>query len=509
MNLHTVARLDALSEDRATQVQIGDLKILLVRVADHVKAYQGECPHAGAPLAEGALCDGRIICPWHKAAFALETGALCEPPALDALKAYPVQVQDGAVRVGDQPLPSSARSQRPDARTFVVVGAGAAGTAAACALREQGFGGRLVLLDREPAAGYDRTALSKFVVAGKMPADQVPPLRDADYWALHQVERLDAEVRRIDVAGKTIELADGGHLAYDAALVATGGTPRIPALPGVDLPGVFVLRSRDQAGAILASARKGGHAVIVGDSFIGMECASALRTFGMQVTILGHSAIPFARQFGEQVGQALLDLHRRNGVSYRSDAQARACRGEGRLQVVELDNGERLSADLVLLGVGVKPVTELLSGVALAEDGGVPVDSHLRAADGLWAVGDIASFPLAGQPTRIEHWRLAQQQARLAAHNMLGGDAPFLEVPFFWTLHFEKRLDYLGHAADWQDSHIDGDLQGFNFAALLLDNDQVKAVVACQRPRLTALLAERLRRPLDRSEALALIAANR
>lgn len=507
MTLHHVARLSDLKHDQATQVQIGEQKIILIRASHGVKAYQGTCPHAGAPLAEGAVCNGKIVCPWHKAAFNVENGALCEPPALDALKAFPVEVRDGDVHVGDQPLAATARGQGADERTFVVVGAGAAGTAAACALREQGFAGRLVLIDREPAAGYDRTALSKFVLGGKMAADKTPPLRDAQYWQQHSVERLNAEVRRLDAAARRIDLADGSTLDYHSAVIATGGTPRKLDLPGANLANVFVLRSLDQARAIMATARKDGQAVIIGDSFIGMECASALRTLGMQVTVLARSEIPFRKQFGQQVGQALLDLHRQNGVHYRSDAQARRFVGSDQLAAVELDNGEQLPADLVLVGVGVQPVTRLLAGVALAEDQAVVVDDHLRAADGLWAVGDIASFPLQGSATRIEHWRLAQQQGRIAAHNMLGGDAPFLEVPFFWTFHFGKRLDYLGHARDWQHTHIEGNLGAWSFVALLLDGDQVKAVVACQRQALMATLAERMRLPLSRDEALALIRA--
>ncbi|WP_213880836.1 FAD-dependent oxidoreductase [Pseudomonas sp. dw_358] len=506
MTLHPVARLDELSEDRATQVQIGEQKILLIRVPQGVRAYQGDCPHSGAPLAEGAVCDGKIICPWHKAAFAVQNGALCEPPALDALKSYPVQVIEGQVHVGDVPSEPSRIPLRSDDRTFVVVGAGAAGTAAASALRDKGFGGRLVLIDREPAAGYDRTALSKFVLGGKMPADNTPPLRDPGFWARLRVERVNADVRHVDAAHRQIELADGTTLAYDQALIATGAQPKALDVSGANLANVFVLRSKDQARAITEVAHKGGRALIVGDSFIGLECASALRSLGMEVTVLARHDVPFEKQFGTQVGQAVRRLHEHNGVVYRTDAQAQAFVGQERVEAVQLSNGERMAVDLVIVGVGVAPVTSLLTGVMRAEDGGIEVDAQLRAADGLWAVGDIARFPLAGQPTRIEHWRLAQQQGRLAAHNMLGGEAPFADVPFFWTLHFGKRLDYLGHASQWQETHIDGDLDGFTFVALLINQEAVVAVVACQRQALMALLAERMRRPLSRTEALALVA---
>lgn len=166
MSLHRVARFADVPEDRGLEVQIGDCKIVLLRVAGQLRAFQGQCPHAGAPLAEGALCHGGLICPWHKAAFRAEDGALCEPPALDSLKRYPLELRGDEVWVDDQPLPDPHTPPQDDPRTFVIVGAGAGGTACAAALREKGFGGRIVLIDREPDAGYDRTVLSKFVLSG-------------------------------------------------------------------------------------------------------------------------------------------------------------------------------------------------------------------------------------------------------------------------------------------------------------------------------------------------------
>ena len=165
MTLHRVARFADVPENRGLEVRIGETKIVLLQVGEQLRAFQGECPHAGAPLAEGALCNGRLICPWHKAAFRIEDGALCEPPALDSLKRYPLEIREDEVWVDDQSLIDAHTPPADDERVFVIIGAGAAGTAAACALREKGFGGRIQLIDREPDAGYDRTVLSKFVLA--------------------------------------------------------------------------------------------------------------------------------------------------------------------------------------------------------------------------------------------------------------------------------------------------------------------------------------------------------
>ena len=375
MTLHRVARLADIPEDRGLEVSVQDSKILLLKVGDQVRAYQGECPHAGAPLAEGALCHGRLTCPWHKAQFRIEDGGLCEPPALDSLKRYPLEVRDDEVWVGDQPLQDAHTPPADDERTFVIVGAGAAGTAAASALREKGFGGRVLLIDREAGAGYDRTVLSKFVIAGEMPPEEVPPLRDEDFYREQRIERMNAEVASLDAANKTLRLVDGQSLKYDAALLATGGIPNPLELPGADLPQVFVLRSKADAQQILHTAKPGQRAVIIGDSFIAMESASSLRQYGLEVTVLARQPVPFAKQFGDSVGKAILALHEANGVVYRTEGQAAQIEGTTRVEAVRLDNDQRLPADLVLVGIGVTPAT---AAVCRSAEGKGPVAAGRR-----------------------------------------------------------------------------------------------------------------------------------
>jgi NADPH-dependent 2,4-dienoyl-CoA reductase/sulfur reductase-like enzyme/nitrite reductase/ring-hydroxylating ferredoxin subunit len=509
MPLHQVARFADLPLDRATQIKIGDTKIALIRFDDQIRAYQGECPHAGAPLAEGAICNGKLICPWHKAAFAVADGQLCEPPALDSLQRYPARVVDGHVVVEDQPLPLGNEDAPSDSRCFVIVGAGAAGTAAASALREMSFGGRLVLIDPQQHPDYDRTALSKFVIAGEMPPDEVPPLRDERFYNEQQIQRIQATVTGLDLAGKRMTLDDGQQLTYDAALITTGGTPKRPKLPGADLPQVLTLRSREDARTLLYAAQPGGHAVITGDGFIGLEAASALRKRGLQVTVLARHEIPFKAQFGERIGKAIRSLHEQNGVLFRTHVEVVRFAGELQLTDVVLNNGEHLPADLVLLGTGVRPATDFLHNIAREEDGSLRVDAGMQVDEALWAAGDIVTFPLAGTPSRIEHWRLAQQQGRIAARNMLGGTEQFVDVPFFWTFHFGKRIDYLGHAEHWDDIIFKGEPENFEFIALICRENLVVAVVACQYERVMAMFAERLKQPLRVDEALRLIEVRR
>jgi len=505
MALHRVARFADVPLNRGLEVCIGETKIVLLRAGEQLRAFQGECPHAGAPLAEGALCNGRLICPWHKAAFRIEDGALCEPPALDSLKRYPLEIREDEVWVDDQPLLDAHTPPADDERVFVIVGAGAAGTAAACALREKGFGGRIQLIDREPDAGYDRTVLSKFVLAGEMPPDQVPPLREEDFYREQRIERVRGEVASLDAPNKTVHLVDGQTLNYDAALLATGGIPKPLDVPGADLPQVFLLRSKDHAQRIVESAKPGQRAVVIGDSFIAMESAGALRQYGREVTVLARHAIPFAKQFGDTVGKAIRARHVANGVVFHTDGEAASIAGTDKVEAVLLDNGQRLPADLVLVGIGVSPATKVFADLPKEQDQSLKVDGGMRVREDVWAVGDIATFPLNGQPQRIEHWRLAQQQARIAAANMLGGDEHYLDVPFFWTWHFGKNYHYLGHAESWDEVEFKGDPYYPPFIGLFGKHGVVVAAVACDEDRAMAMLAERMKQPLPMDEAWTLL----
>ncbi|VVO12297.1 3-phenylpropionate/cinnamic acid dioxygenase ferredoxin--NAD(+) reductase component [Pseudomonas fluorescens] len=505
MSLHRVARFADVPEDRGLEVKIGDCKIVLLRAAGELRAFQGECPHAGAPLADGALCHGRLICPWHKATFRAEDGALCEPPALDNLKRYPLELRGDEVWVDDQPIADPHIPPADDTRTFMIVGAGAAGTACAAALREKGFGGRITMIDREPDAGYDRTVLSKFVLAGEMPSEEIPALRDEAFYREQRIERLEGEITSLDAQAKTIHLSNGNTVSYDAAVLATGGEPNPLKLPGAELPQVFVLRSKTQAEQIMNAAAPDQRAVIIGDSFIALECASALRQHGLDVTVLARHAIPFAAQFGDAVGKAIRALHEENGVKFITAHEAQEITGSGKVEAVLLDNGLRLSADLVLAGVGVHPATEAFASLPREEDQSLRVDAGMRVEEGLWALGDIATFPLSGQPQRIEHWRLAQQHARIAAANMLGGNEHYLDVPFFWTWHFGKNYGYLGHAEQWDEIEFMGEPEQPPFIGLFGKNGIVVAAVACEKERAMAILAERMKQPLPMDVAWKLI----
>lgn len=474
-------------------VEVAGRKILLVRTGRGYDAVASQCPHAGAPLEEGVLEDGLVVCPWHKAAFCVATGRRTEPPAVDDLARYPVRVEGGRVRIFVSDTKPTAVATATDPRTMAIIGAGAAGMAAAQTLRENGFSGRVVLIGEEPVLPYDRTILSKYALSGKKGGEKTP-LQDAAYFASHGIERLVRTVRAVDVASRAVKFTEGSDLTYDAALLATGGKPRAATVPGSDLAGIHLLRTPEDAAAIVRSAGAARHAVVMGAGFIGLEAAASLRERGLEVAVVAPERAPLERQLGAEVGQAFRHVHEREGVVFHLSTQIKAFEGDGRVERVRLKDGTALPADMVVVGLGITPVTDLATGCSRDDSGGLEVDCHLRARDNLYAAGDIAAFPLYGNGARIrvEHWRVAEQHGRVAALNMLGISTPYDAVPYFWTIHYLKRLDYVGHCERWDEVVIDGDLAKPEFTAYYVRAGRVEAVAGWARDQQMAKAILRL-----------------
>lgn len=498
-----VAKVKDLQNGEMKQVSVGDTDVLLARVNDQFHAIGAYCTHYQAPLAEGVLSGDRVICPWHNACFSLVTGDLQEPPGLDAQPCYAVQIDGEDVIVS---VPDSAPQQRTpamveykpdiDQRTFVVLGAGAAGSAAVEALRQAGFAGRIVMLTYEDKLPYDRTWLSKDYFNGKVSRDEMP-LRSQQFYDAHDIEvLLNKRVTRIDATTKIITFADDETMTYDSLLLATGGKPRQLDVEGADLENIFTLRSFADVEKILASAENASCAVVIGSSFIGMEAAAGLAQKGLQVTVVSPSSVPFEKILGQEIGKLFQQVHEEQGVKFLLGSKAQKFEGNGKVEAVILENGDRLTTDLVVVGVGVQPATEFLKGVELHEkDRSVIVDEYLCAADDLYAAGDIARYPdwRTGEITRVEHWRLAAQHGRIAAYNMAGKAVKFAGVPVFWTMQFQFPLRYVGHATDWDEIIFDGSLQEREFIAFYVKDDRVLAAAGSQRDTEMAAIFELMR----------------
>lgn len=498
----SVAHVNDLGDGEMKEVAAGKTNILLARVNGQYHAVGATCPHYGAPLVEGVLSGERIVCPWHHACFNVITGDLEEPPALDALPRYDIRIEDDRVVVS---VPDDAPDRRTpvmvghdpqaDGRLFVIIGGGAAGYAAAQALREDGFKGRIQMITREDRLPYDRPNLSKDYLQGHAEPEWIP-LRPNEFFSEHDIEVLRGkEVTRVDALSKTITFSDGATLIYDTLLVATGGAPRRLNLPGANLKNIFVLRSFADTNAIIEAAQEATRVVVIGASFIGMEAASSLIERKLSVTVVAPDAVSFEKTLGAEIGAMYQRLHEKHGVTFKLGESISRFEGEGIIEAVVLGSGERLEADLVIVGIGVQPATNFLAGVTLHADGSVIVDSHLRAADGLYVAGDIARFPdsRTGKPTRIEHWRTAQQQGRIAAHNMAGKTVPYDSVPFFWTRQFDAGLMYVGHAESWDEIIFHGDVSAGGFLAFYVKENRVLAVAGMNRAQDMAAVEELMR----------------
>lgn len=499
-----VARIHDLQDGEMREVVVGKTKVLLVRLKGKFFAIGGECTHYGGPLAEGVLSGHRVICPWHQAVFDVMNGDLEEPPALDSEPCYAVRVEGDEVivtvpeKAENRRTPAMARRNPADDRTLVILGAGAAGHAAAETLRQDGFTGRVVMITHEARLPYDRPNLSKGYLSGDAGPEALP-WRTAEFYRDHDIEVwLGHRVTRVEVPLKTLTFADGRALTYDALLLATGGVTRRLEMPGAQWPNVFTLRSADDADAIISAALPAFRVVVIGAGFIGMEAAAALTKRGLAVTVVGHGSVPLHRQLGPEIGGMLKQAHEEHGVAFRLGRTPVRLEGDDRVKAVVLDDGEALAADLVVVALGIKPVTDILQGVKLNADGSVSTDRRLQVTEGLYAAGDVARFPdwRDGSAIRIEHWRLAEQHGRVAAHNMAGRQVEFAEVPFFWSEQFDLSLQYVGHAASWDDLIVHGDLAGRNFLAFYVKDNRVMAAVGLQRDRQLAAMAELMR--LDR-----------
>lgn len=496
-----VCSVDALNDGEMRQVRVGETDVLLARVDGHYHAVYGHCTHYGAPLAEGALSGGVVVCPWHHACFHLPTGDQVEPPGLDSLPRFDVREEGGRVIVRvpeDAPpmrTPEMTRRDPDDDRTFVVLGAGSAGAYAVEALRMAGYGGRLVMITQEAHPPYDRPNCSKAYLAGEA-EEAWMFLRAPDFYEERDIELMtERTVTEVDATAQTLSFADGATMRYDALLLCTGGRPRALDVPGSDLDGIHTLRSYDDSRMLREKAQKAERAVVVGASFIGMEVAQSFRTLGTPVTVVAPEAIPFERILGERIGRAIQKLHEEHDVAFHLGRTVRSFEGDGTIQRVVLDDGTALDAELVVVGIGVTPVTDFIEGVEKADDGAILVDEYLNAADGLYAAGDIARFPdwRTEAPVRIEHWRLAGQHGRLAGRNMAGEHRPYRSVPFFWTRHFGTSFQYIGHATTWDEIVYDGDPENHSFIAYFVEEEGVQAVAGAGRGQELAAIQHLMR----------------
>jgi NADPH-dependent 2,4-dienoyl-CoA reductase/sulfur reductase-like enzyme/nitrite reductase/ring-hydroxylating ferredoxin subunit len=434
--------------------------VLLARLGDDYTAIGATCSHYGGPLAEGVISGEVVRCPWHHACFNLRTGEATRAPALNPVPCYEVAKRGDRIVVTrklerDPLAPVGGAKPVATPSAVVIVGAGAAGSAAAEMLRRNGFDGSITMIDSENDSPYDRPNLSKDYLAGNAPEEWIP-IRPDGFYAEHGITVKRAAAMRIETAGRRVELGDGTSVRYDALLLATGADPiRLP-IDGADLPHVHYLRSLGDSRAIIAAAKTAKRAVVIGGSFIGLETAASLRTRGLEVDVVAPEALPLERILGRELGTFIQSLHEEHGVHFHLGHKPQRIERDA----VIVDDGTRLAADLVVMGVGVRPRLGLAEAAGLAMDRGVAVNEYLETSvPGIYAAGDIARWPDAhtGDRIRVEHWVVAQRMGQTAARNILGARERFDFVPFFWSAHYDVSINYVGHAEAWDRIAVDGD----------------------------------------------------
>lgn len=472
---------DALADGAMLLGHLGDEAVLLARQGDEVFAIGATCSHYGAPLAEGLLVGDSLRCPWHHACFSLRSGQAQCAPALSPLPCWRVESRGGQWVIGErQAMPPPPPPQAPSLQSIVIIGGGAAANAAAETLRQEGYGGRLLMLSADPDLPCDRPNLSKNYLAGSAPEAWIP-LRSADFYRDQGIDlQLGAPVAAIAPQGRQVLMADGTEHPYDALLLATGSEPVRLTVPGAELPHVHYLRSFSDCRRLVAGVEKARQVLVIGAGFIGLEAAAALRQRGLDVHVVAPDAIPMARILGPELGNFLRQLHEDNGVVFHLGDAVAAIDPQG----VALRSGLRLAADCVVAGIGVRPAIALAEQAGLAIERGIAVDRYLQTSSpGIFAAGDVARWPDArsGEPIRVEHWVVAERQGQTAARNMLGARQPFAAVPFFWTEQHGVALAYVGHAPSWERIEIDGDIAARDCRVTYWRGDRKLAVVTIGR----------------------------
>jgi NADPH-dependent 2,4-dienoyl-CoA reductase/sulfur reductase-like enzyme/nitrite reductase/ring-hydroxylating ferredoxin subunit len=471
--------LDKLAEGELLLGHAFGEPVLAARRGGDVFAIGAICTHYGGPLVKGLMVDCTVRCPWHHARFDLRTGEAIAAPALNDVACWKVEKQGTQFFVTGKLEEKPARKPKSAPANVVIVGAGAAGGAAAEMLRREGYDGPVQLIGADEFLPYDRPNLSKDYLAGNASEEWIP-LRPADFYREQKIDTWTKTlVIRIDPTKKQVALSDGRSLSYGALLLATGAEPIRLEIPGADLPHVCYLRTLTDSRRIIERAKNAKRAVVIGASFIGLEVAWSLRERKIEVAVVGKHSRPLQNVLGRELGDLVRETHAAHGVKFHLDRTPASIQD----QSVRLDDGTILECDLVVVGIGVRPNTALAEKAGIATDNGVLVNEFLETnVPGIFAAGDIARWPdpRSGR-IRVEHWVVAERQGQTAARNILGAREPFTAPPFFWSNHFDLHIHYVGHDNGRDQTSVLGDLKEKAGSVVFRSGGKVAAVASIGR----------------------------
>ena len=361
---------------------------------------------------------------------------------------------------------------------IVIIGAGLAGARAAEALRRDGFAGSITLVGEEPFRPYLRPPLSKDYLRAESDREKVY-IHPETFYAEQRIDlRTGSAARAIDVGSGEVVLDDGDRLPFDRLLIATGARPRQLRIPGADLPGVVTFRTLADADKLREAAAEAERIVVIGTGWIGSEVSASLRMLGRNVVLIGSDAVPLERVLGPEIGGVYRDLHLENGVAFRPGTSVARIIGTDRVQGVETGAGERIAADLVVAGIGVEPRTELARAAGLAVGDGIEVSATLETSvPGIFAAGDVAAawHPFYDRRLRTEHWANAKFQGAAAGPLMLGANAPYDRIPYFYSDQYDLGMEYTGRAEPGDRLVVRGSLTDREFVAFWTRDGRVVA----------------------------------
>jgi NADPH-dependent 2,4-dienoyl-CoA reductase/sulfur reductase-like enzyme/nitrite reductase/ring-hydroxylating ferredoxin subunit len=461
---------------------VGAEPVLVLRRGGELLAIGAICTHYDSPLADGIIVGDTVHCPTHHACFDLRTGE-ATAPAFKPVASWNVEQRGESFFVtSKRPALKRAPASGPALpKSVVIVGGGAAGHASAESLRSEGYTGEITMISADTSAPYDRTNVSKDYLAGTAPEEWMP-MRPAKFYTGENIQlKLGQRVTAIDVAARRVVLENGDVIAFDALILATGADPVRLSIPGHDLPHVAYVRTLADSRAIIARLGQTRRALVLGASFIGLEAAASLRARNIEVHVAAPSR-PLERVLGPELGDFVRGLHEEHGVVFHIGPTATEITHKETM----LSDGTSLQADLVVVGIGVKPSLALAEQSGLKIDRGVSVNEFLETnVPGIYAVGDIARWPdeHSGVNMRVEHWVVAQRQGQRAARNILGRRERFSMIPFFWSQHYDVAINYVGHAERWDRIDLRGSLKGRNCIVAYRDGERIAAVATIGRDR--------------------------
>ena len=451
--------VSALKEGAMIAGRVGDKAVILARSEGLLFAVGASCTHVGAPLQDGLVEAGTLRCPWHHARFDLRSGKATGAPAFEPLGCFVVEEAAGQAYVkGPKTIGLTLSPPAAETPHVVILGGGAGGFACADWLVRSGFKGRTTLISEEADPPYDRTFCSKDYLEGKAPRSDCS-LAARNFYADAKLDlKLSTQAKAIDLQSKTVTVDPGGKLKFDFLVLAAGCAPKAAEFAGADHANVHRLRTLRDADALIAEMGKSRRAAVIGASFIGLEIAAALVERGLQVHVVASEEVLLKPVMGEAVGRFVQRLHVEKGVIFHLGNTVERFDGSR----LEITDGTVLDVDFVAVGLGVSPRVELAQTAGLMVDDGVHVDGSLKASvDSVYAVGDVANYPdpLTGERTRVEHWVHAQRQGQHVARAILGENAAFTDIPFFWSAHYGTGVRFVGRSQGFDTVEIEGDLE--------------------------------------------------